>query len=362
MTRGRRSNTAHLIATTPDEARTLWVEVFGRDRADLGPAHAAAIAAHDAARYAPTPAPAAALAAVAPRVEPVDLGVLARQLRQAWDYRQSTARGVALLQSHLDTALAAQADLPATAQRLADAMQAEHGARIAAETARAALAEQQARLDATTTRLAGQWQHDWDRDRPSVRAAGQRIAAGPGRFGLGRAAVTAAQDAVDNWAAHWTAILPTVPWYGKPARYAATLPTSDRVRPDLEGAARDTATRLHPEHARTAETVRDADQQLREAQAVTRDARRRHDRTSTDSSPDNLTRLRADLGTITALHAEAVDRVAGLSRDLTPTDLQRIQQLQAQQRHREQHTAERARMSRSFDHDISPSHGHGIGI
>jgi hypothetical protein len=363
MTRGRRSNTAHLIATTAEEARVQWVEVFGRDRADLGPAHAAAIAAHDASRYAPAPAPTAASTA-APSVarEPVDLRVLAEQLRQAWDFQESTARGVALLQAHLDTALAAQADLPTTAQRLADAMQAEHGARVAVETAHAALAEQQARLDATTARLAGQWQHDWDRDRPGVRAAGQRIAAGPGRFGLGRAGLTAAQDAVDNWAAHWTAILPTTPWHGKPARYAAMMPTSDRVRPDLEAAARATATRLHPEHARSAEVARDADQQLRAAQSATGDAQRRHDRASTDGSPDNLTRLRTDLDTITALHAEAATRISELSRDLTPTDLQRIQQLQAQQRHREQHAAERAHMSRSFDHDITPSHGHGIGI
>ena len=41
MTRGRHRNTAHLVADTLDEAREQWVEVFGRDRADLGPAHAA---------------------------------------------------------------------------------------------------------------------------------------------------------------------------------------------------------------------------------------------------------------------------------------------------------------------------------
>lgn len=40
MTRGRNRNTAHLVADTVDEARRQWVEVFARDRADLGPAHA----------------------------------------------------------------------------------------------------------------------------------------------------------------------------------------------------------------------------------------------------------------------------------------------------------------------------------
>jgi len=40
MTRGRERNVAHLVAESVEDARRQWVEVFGRDRADLGPAHA----------------------------------------------------------------------------------------------------------------------------------------------------------------------------------------------------------------------------------------------------------------------------------------------------------------------------------
>ena len=40
MTRGRYGNTAHLVAENVEDARRQWVEVFSRDRADLGPAHA----------------------------------------------------------------------------------------------------------------------------------------------------------------------------------------------------------------------------------------------------------------------------------------------------------------------------------
>ena len=47
MTRGRHSNIAHLVADSVDDARSQWVEVFGRDRADLGPRHAAQRAAED---------------------------------------------------------------------------------------------------------------------------------------------------------------------------------------------------------------------------------------------------------------------------------------------------------------------------
>ncbi|MBC7550167.1 MAG: AAA family ATPase, partial [Cellulomonas sp.] len=40
MTRGRASNTAHVVAESVEDARQQWIEVFSRDRADLGPAHA----------------------------------------------------------------------------------------------------------------------------------------------------------------------------------------------------------------------------------------------------------------------------------------------------------------------------------
>jgi exodeoxyribonuclease V alpha subunit len=56
MTRGRHTNTAHLVADSVADARRQWLEVFGRDRADLGPTHAAQIAAEDIDRYGTTAA------------------------------------------------------------------------------------------------------------------------------------------------------------------------------------------------------------------------------------------------------------------------------------------------------------------
>lgn len=58
MTRGRHHNTAHLVAESVDDARSQWVEVFSRDRADLGPRHAAQRAANDIDRYGPSAPPA----------------------------------------------------------------------------------------------------------------------------------------------------------------------------------------------------------------------------------------------------------------------------------------------------------------
>ena len=52
---------AHLVAESIDNARNQWVDVFNRDRADLGPGHAAVSAADDIDRYGPTARPPAAV-------------------------------------------------------------------------------------------------------------------------------------------------------------------------------------------------------------------------------------------------------------------------------------------------------------
>jgi ATP-dependent exoDNAse (exonuclease V) alpha subunit len=67
MTRGRNQNTAHLVADSVEDARTQWCEVFGRDRADLGPAHAREAAAEAIERYGPMKPRYARRPAAAPR-------------------------------------------------------------------------------------------------------------------------------------------------------------------------------------------------------------------------------------------------------------------------------------------------------
>ena len=62
MTRGRQDNVAHLVAGTPEQARSLWERACSRDRADLGVAHARLQAIDDIDRYGPQ-APARARAA-----------------------------------------------------------------------------------------------------------------------------------------------------------------------------------------------------------------------------------------------------------------------------------------------------------
>ena len=53
MTRGRHDNVAHLVADDPEQARAIWEQALGRDRADLGVAHARLQAIDDIDRYGP---------------------------------------------------------------------------------------------------------------------------------------------------------------------------------------------------------------------------------------------------------------------------------------------------------------------
>jgi exodeoxyribonuclease V alpha subunit len=73
MTRGRERNIAHLVAESVEGARKQWVGVFGRDRADLGPAHARGLAADALDRYGPKAPRPRAVRPPAPRHDP-DVG------------------------------------------------------------------------------------------------------------------------------------------------------------------------------------------------------------------------------------------------------------------------------------------------
>ena len=51
--RSKAQAVAHLAAESVEDARKQWCDVFGRDRADLGPAHAREAAAEAIDRYGP---------------------------------------------------------------------------------------------------------------------------------------------------------------------------------------------------------------------------------------------------------------------------------------------------------------------
>jgi len=55
LTRGRHSNTVHIVADNPEQARDQWIEAAGRNRADLGLEHARYAAINEARNYRQTP-------------------------------------------------------------------------------------------------------------------------------------------------------------------------------------------------------------------------------------------------------------------------------------------------------------------
>ncbi|MDK3258894.1 ATP-dependent DNA helicase [Blastococcus capsensis] len=237
MTRGRRANTAHLVAADVDQAREQWVAVFGRDRADLGPAHAAQQAAAEAARYA------------APR--PLD-DVLA-ELRAAWTEQQRC--GDLLTRQQLQ-----REALRATVSRHAESTQRLSG--LAADCQQAAADATAARLrtEASGSRVAADADrirdtllNRWDVEREIARQAAGVVLDGPGRFGLRRAAVARASDQLAHWHATWAPHLPGLPAdHARLARTAAGNDDRSALESALGAAARRAAERAHPEYAELA--------------------------------------------------------------------------------------------------------------
>jgi hypothetical protein len=233
MTRGRGHNTAHLVSDTTQQARDQWVEVFNRDRADLGPAHAARLAAQEAAPYA-THRP---------------LGAALADLRGAWtqehtlSQRLTAARGecdqltqVVPLRTQHDAQVAASR---ATCQQArGHAIQAgEHADQLAALVGR------------DTVQVAGQLRQQWDTARPGARAAAQTIHTGTGWIGQHRRAIRRASDHLQAWAQQWRPIVASLP---ADTNQLAVL--ADRYDDPSHGQAigayaRTLAEDAHPDHA-----------------------------------------------------------------------------------------------------------------
>jgi exodeoxyribonuclease V alpha subunit len=284
MTRGRRANTAHLIAVDLADAREQWIAVFGRDRADLGPGHAAQLAAAEAAHYA------------APR----PLQEVLAELHQVWTAEQRCLTRLALLQPMRDRL----AEVVPIHTRHADLIAAlETRCRTSALVADQATQQVEVSDRAVTAhaeRIRADLFGRWDSERDAARAAARVVLDGPGRLRLRRAAVTHAGAHLADWADRWRPHLPQLP--ADPGRLAQLADRSDD-RPALAAAfgaaARHAAEHAHPEHAvlrAAADTARREHEQARSA--LTEAERRRNDEMSwfgaLGRTPDPAGRL-ADL-------------------------------------------------------------------
>jgi exodeoxyribonuclease V alpha subunit len=199
MTRGRVSNTVHVIATDLDEAREQWVAVFARDRADLGPGQARETAARDAARYATRPAR---------HVPPSeDLTLVLTRLAAAWTEQRRAHFALDHLCRDLEQAQADQAAYERRHDGAGPARAHMVSSRSAANQAKQDAEPASELLREATNRVRAGLYREWEHDRPLASTAVLRIESGPGRLHLHRGEVHAAQEQLDRWVAKWSDII-----------------------------------------------------------------------------------------------------------------------------------------------------------
>ncbi len=250
MTRGRDINIAHLVAENLEDARQQWIAVFARDRADLGPAHAADLAAAEAERYAPQ-RPLADVLHELRQAWTVEADTHPRLVR-AWE-RRDQLRHILALSQHRD------ATLPEL-----------HRAHTAARTAAADTAAQLQRLEPVVTRhadtLAATLKRDWDAQRQPARDSAQTVQRGNGRIGQRRSAVHAARAHLEDWSATWRPYLPGLPSdLEQVVRFAAWFDDTPSHHAHLDAYARTVAEHAHPDYL----PIRQAAHQAREHERAT---------------------------------------------------------------------------------------------
>ena len=282
MTRGRERNTVHLVADDIDDARQQWVTAFARDRADLGPAHAARQAAREAAAYA----------------KPRSLRDVIADLRQAWDNQADADRVLHRIRPVLDRALAAQPRVAAEQAAEQTAWARFQHTRQQLEHARDRLAAADRTLDRTAEHIAHRLRAAWNAQRGDAQADARRIAKGTGRFGRGRSEIADATARLEHWAAAWQPIVGDLnETCGGVVGFALRHPGIDHIDQRLhEHARQQAAAAAQPEHAAHTAAVAHAEQHSRTAFAEWRELTRQHSEHTQPAdhlaTPETIERMR----------------------------------------------------------------------
>ncbi|MCW3040110.1 MAG: trwC5, partial [Solirubrobacterales bacterium] len=274
MTRGRQANTAHLVADDLGQAREQWIAVFRRDRADLGPGHAAQLAAAEAAHYA--------------RPRPLEHALA--ELHAAWTAEQRFQDRLDVLEMRrkvLRSVVAADDD---HANQLSGLQDRYRETTIALQEAKDRAAAAGATVIGEADRLRDTLLDQWDAQREDARQAARIVLSGPGRLGLRRAAVHRAEQQLTNWADPWRPYVATLPTN---LRQLAAVASSDDDRPGLRARLQDVARRqaesTHPEHLRLRSAADAAHAVHDHVSRALQDAhRRQHTRLTRLASQDHL--------------------------------------------------------------------------
>ncbi|HEV7206125.1 MAG TPA: MobF family relaxase [Jatrophihabitans sp.] len=297
MTRGRQSNTVHLVAESVEDAREQWATAFSRDRADLGPSHAAYLAALEADRYA--------------HPRPVEQAL--EDVRAAWSAEADCRDRLAELEplaERLREIITVRAGGEQTRHRFADAL---HHARDDHHEAVVRLEASSAAIEHDTSVLRDRLLGEWDAHRDAARAAATVVHAGPGRLGFRLAAVNRAQEHLAAWSMTWQPYLPDMPTHSTTiARYAAQN-YQPSIGKHLEAYARTVAEGRHPDHRHLQAAVDRAAAAVTAASRADADAREQRYHRLASISPFALT---ADPARVEAKLTELDRDIAATRTDL----------------------------------------------
>ncbi|SNR54031.1 MobF family relaxase [Blastococcus mobilis] len=291
MTRGRHANTAHLIGTDAAEAREQWLGVFARDRADLGPAHAARLAGDEASRYA----------------LPRPLEQVLAELRAAWTVERRCLDRLAFSRPQRDLLRELVTQEAPHAGELARLEAAGEQAATAAAQAARRVETSAAVIAAEADRLRDALLRRWDGERDAAHAAATVVLHGPGRLRLRQGAVARAGEQLTDWAHGWRQHLPGLPTDTKDlAGVASWFDDRPALWRAFDAAARRAAEQAHPEHAQLRAAAETAHKDHERGRRALAEARRQRDE-------------RLDRFGPVAWTPEPAGRLADLERDIAAT-------------------------------------------
>jgi exodeoxyribonuclease V alpha subunit len=198
MTRGRIDNVLHVVAEDAEDARRQWDDVFGRDRADLGPSVAVQRAGQDIDRYG-TQTPAR------------ELDQVLADLRVGWTRQADLTEHQQRLvdeRDALQNVAAIRARYAPTRERVcAD----ESTARNTWLAARGRVEDLDTTMASKTAALQTRTWAAWRKDLSQAQQAAGVVDQGAGRFGQRRRQVHAATDELTAFAERWRPVYPELP-------------------------------------------------------------------------------------------------------------------------------------------------------
>ncbi|MGH8860743.1 MAG: TrwC relaxase, partial [Jatrophihabitantaceae bacterium] len=273
--------------------------------ADLGPAHAAHLAAREAERYA--------------CLRPLEhvLG----ELREAWTIEanaQQRLEDATHRRELLRDIVAITDQRDAVVPPLHNAL--DHARRTAEDTA-ARLRSLEPVVTGNAEALAATLKSEWETQRQAARDAAQTVRHGSGRLGQRRGAVRDAHEHLEGWAQTWRTYLPAMPTGpDQVVSFAAWFDDTPRHHQAFDAYARTAAENAHPDYLPARDAAQDASQaktiawqELRETERHSSMALQHHGILGTVDDPHAyLADVEKAIASDTSVLTRARDQIAAL--------------------------------------------------